>query len=236
MSNTTNTNSILLIADAPILNPSETIVYECLSVDYTVYLNTLLLSNWVEILSDLNENFTTTFFFNEMDKEFLPKYLLPSNIDIVFYKLNQLFEFTEHFFKNKSDATLKTLFLFHNSMGLNQGNIFRIFNLIQPDEPTIVIGKSEQDKIVSICTSEVNRKLINPIFKIGRIYSQYLNSISRAEIFIHTLDNFLSINDFQDIKKLYIELSKKESLAYCSPKMHESFNDLFIEYKELLNV
>ena len=63
-----------------------------------------------------------------------------------------------------------------------------------------------------------------------------LSLISSKDIFIHTLDNFLSINDFEDIKKLYIELSKKESLSYCSQNMHESFNDLFIEYKELLNV
>jgi hypothetical protein len=78
--------------------------------------------------------------------------------------------------------------------------------------------------------------LINPLFTNNRKYSDYLKAISNKDFFIHTLEGFFSVDDFEDIKKLYIELSKKESLSYCSQKMHESFNDLFIEYKELLNV
>ena len=41
-------------------------------------------------------------------------------------------------------------------------------------------------------------------------------------------------SDIQDFKTLYKELSKKESLIYCSQNMHEKFTHLFIEYKELL--
>ena len=78
--------------------------------------------------------------------------------------------------------------------------------------------------------------MVDHIFLAERKFGKFLSSISSKDIFIHSLDNILSINDFEDIKKLYIELSKKESLSYCSQKMHESFNDLFIEYKELLNV
>ncbi len=128
------------------------------------------------------------------------------------------------------------MILFYNSIGIKRNDILRAFNLIQSDEPSLVIGKSGQDKIVFTCTSGIDEDLLDPIFTTKRKYSKYLSSISNQDLFIHTLDNFLSIDDFEDIKKLYIELSKKESLSYCSPKMHESFNDLFIEYKELLNV
>ena len=128
------------------------------------------------------------------------------------------------------------MILFYNSIGMTRSDIFRAFDLIQSDEPSIVIGKSNQDRIVFTCTPGVDKDLLDHIFLTKRKYSKYLTSISRNDLFIHTLDNFLSIDDFEDIKKLYIELSKKESLSYCSKKMHESFNDLFIEYKDLLNV
>ena len=144
-------------------------------------------------------------------------------------------KFSQHFGKYTSGNTSKTLLLFYNSLGLTQDDINRVFDLIQSDEPSIVIGKSVRDQIVFICTSGNDLNLIDQLFQAERKYNKYLKSISNKDIFIHTLENFLAINDFEDIKKLYIELSKKESLSYCSQKIHESFNDLFIEYKELLN-
>lgn len=236
MNKTTNKNSIIIIAEGSILNPLEIIVYQNLSANYSVFLNTLLFSNWVEILSEIQNDFEIITFLDYRDKEFLPKYFLPFDTKTIFYNPPQLSDLTENVIKNISTGSLKNMVLFYNSIGIKRNDILRAFNLIQSDEPSMIIGKSSQDKIVFTCTSGVDENLINPIFKVDRIYSKYLNSISSKDLFIHTLDNFLSINDFEDIKKLYIELSKKESLSYCSPKMHESFNDLFIEYKELLNV
>jgi len=236
LNKTTNKNSIIIIAEGSILNPLEIIVYQNLSANYSVFLNTLLFSNWVEILSEIQNDFEIITFLDYRDKEFLPKYFLPFDTKTIFYNPPQLSDLTENVIKNISTGSLKNMVLFYNSIGIKRNDILRAFNLIQSDEPSMIIGKSSQDKIVFTCTSGVDENLINPIFKVDRIYSKYLNSISSKDLFIHTLDNFLSINDFEDIKKLYIELSKKESLSYCSPKMHESFNDLFIEYKELLNV
>ena len=236
MNNTTNKNSIIIIAETTILNPAEIQVYQNLSVNYSVFLNTLLFSNWVEILSEFQEDFEIITFLHEEDEEFLPKYFLPFDTKTIFYKKSQLSELTEYIINNISASNLKNVILFYNSIGIKRNDILRAFNLIQADEPSLVIGKSGQDKIVFTCTSGIDEDLLDPIFTTKRKYSKYLSSISNQDLFIHTLDNFLSIDDFEDIKKLYIELSKKESLSYCSPKMHESFNDLFIEYKELLNV
>lgn len=236
MNKTTNKNSIIIIAEGSILNPLEIIVYQNLSANYSVFLNTLLFSNWVEILSEIQNDFEIITFLDYRDKEFLPKYFLPFDTKTIFYNPPQLSDLTENVIKNISTGSLKNMVLFYNSIGIKRNDILRAFNLIQSDEPSMIIGKSSQDKIVFTCTSGVDEDLLDPIFSTKRIYNKYLNSISSKDLFIHTLDNFLSINDFEDIKKLYIELSKKESLSYCSPKMHESFNDLFIEYKELLNV
>ncbi len=235
MNNTTNKNSIIVIAETAILNPIEIDVYQNLSVNYSVFLNTLLFSNWVEILSEIRNDFEIITFLNEKDKEFLPKYFLPFDTKTIFYNQSQLSDLTNYIVGNTLSGSLKNMILFYNSIGINRNDISRAFNLIQSDEPSMVIGKSNQDRIVFTCTSGVDQDLLDPIFITKRKYSKYLSSISSKDLFIHTLDNFLLIDDFEDIKKLYIELSKKESLSYCSQKMHESFNDLFIEYKDLLN-
>lgn len=218
------------------INPSEIIPYENLSVNYSVFLNTLLFSNWVEILSENSNNFEIITLLNEKDKEYLPKYFLPHDTVTIFYSEASLVDITEYLIRQTPYINSKNIILFYNSIGLNQNDILRIFNLIQTDEPSIAIGKSFKDKIVLTCTNSIDKDLINPLFTHNRKYSDYLKAISNKDFFIHTLEGFSSVDDFEDIKKLYIELSKKESLSYCSQKMHESFNDLFIEYKELLNV
>lgn len=236
MNNTANKNSIIIIAESAILNPTEINVYQNLSVNYSVFLNTLLFSNWVEILSEIRDDFEIITFLNEKDKEFLPKYFLPSGTKTIFDNQSQISDLSEIVTKNISKGSMKNMTLFYNSIGITKRDIFRAFNLIQSDEPSMVIGKSDQDKIVFTCTSGIDVDIFHPIFEAEKKFSKYLNLISSKDLFIHSLDNFLSIDDFEDVKKLYIELSKKESLSYCSQKMHESFNDLFIEYKELLNV
>jgi hypothetical protein len=234
LNKTTNKNSIIIIAESSILNPAEIEAYQNLSVNYSVFLNTLLFSNWVEILTEVRTDFEIITILNEKDKEFLPKYFLPFDTRTIFYSQSQLSDLTDYIASNTSSGILKNMMLFYNSIGMTRKDIFRAFNLIQSDEPSMVIGKSGHDKIIFTCTSGVDEDLLDPIFTTKRKYSKYLSSISK-DLFIHTLDNFLSIDDFEDIKKLYIELSKKESLSYCSQKLHESFNDLFIEYKDLLN-
>lgn len=236
MNNVENKNSIIIIADNPILNPAKTLVYQNLSVNYSVYLNTLLFSNWVELLTPVKDQFGIIYFVDKNDEDYLPKYFIPENTAAIFYDREQLRKFSEQIVKYSSGSNSKILILFNNSIGLTGKDITRIFNLIQSDEQSIVIGKSAKDQIVFICISGTDIDLVDHIFLAERKFNKFLSSINSKDIFIHSLDNILSINDFEDIKKLYIELSKKESLSYCSQKMHESFNDLFIEYKELLNV
>ena len=236
MSNTPSKNSVIIVADAPIINPKEIKSYPNLSVNYSVYLNTLLYSNWLEIFSDIKEQVEIFTLLNEKDLEYIPKYFLPDEAHTITYNEPQLTNLSEHLVKQSLPINSKTLVLFYNSIGLRQSDILRIFSLIQADEPIIVLGKSVPDKIILACSYGLDKELIDPIIITNRKYDNFLNFISSKDIFIHTLDGFLSIDNFEDIKKLYIELSKKDSLSYCNQKMHENFNDLFIEYKDLLNV
>jgi len=201
-----------------------------------VYLNTLLYSNWIEIFSGIKEQVEIFTLLNEKDMEYIPKYFLPDEAHTIIYNEPRIINLSKYLHHQALTINSKMLVLFYNSIGLSLNDFSRIFNLIQTEEPSLVIGKSVHDKIILSCSYGFDEELINPIITANRIYANYLNSISSKDIFIHTLDGYLSIDNFEDIKKLYIELSKKESLSYCSQKMHENFNDLFIEYKELLNV
>ncbi len=228
---------ILIIADSPILNPREIIPYPNLSTNYSVYLNTLLFSNWMDIFSAANSQIEISTYLSEKDKEYIPKYLLPSGSNAIFYQDDSFQKnLAERILHQSSTNNFKILVLSFNSIGIKMDEIQRIFSLIQTDEPSVVIGKSESHKINCICAKSSDVELFDLLIKSKRNYDDYLQLVSNKDYFIHSVRNFLSIDNFEDIKKLYIELSKKESLSYCSPKMHESFNDLFIEYKELLNV
>ncbi len=66
-------------------------------------------------------------------------------------------------------------------------------------------------------------------------YDTFLLEAGKSDLFLNTLNGFQLIENFSDFKNLYIELSKKESLSYCSQQMHERFTNLFIEYKDLLD-
>jgi len=228
-------NSVIIISEKPLLNPAKIKIYPNLSINYSIYLNTLLFSNWVELLSSLNEECEIVFFLDKNDEEYLSNHFVSHNTKTIFYTDLQNENFSEQVSKYLSGDISKTLILFNNSIGMTRNDIFRIFNLIQSDEQSIAIGKSRKDQVVFICTARADLELVNHIFLSQRSYTKYLKSISAQDIFIQAFKNILSLNDFEDIKNLYIELSKKESLSYCSPKMHESFNDLFIEYKDLLN-
>lgn len=231
-----NKDTVIIIAASAILNPKEIKPYDNISVNYSVYLNTLLYSNWLEIFKNIGEQYQIIALLSEIDREFLPKYFIPPEIQQIFYKETPLKNLTDFLNNQSSVINSKTLVLFYNSMGIKQSDISRVFNLNQIEESSIIIGRSVRGNIVFACTYGLDKDIFDPLLIINRKYDEYLSLISSKDIFIHTLDNFLSIDDFEDIKKLYIELSKKESLSYCSQNMHESFNDLFIEYKELLNV
>jgi len=231
-----NKKTVILLADSPILNPTVIKPFQYLSTEYSIYLNSLLITNWIEIINALGTEINQVILLSEQDKEYIPKNFLPDYSNIIFYKGARLEYIQEDLIKTQIINDSKVLLIFHNSIGLKQSDFFRVFNLIHSEDTSLVIAKSNYDKVIMTCSYEIDRELIDPLFTSKRNFQTYLNYISNKDIFIHTLDGFLSINDFEDIKKLYIELSKKESLSYCSPKMHESFNDLFVEYKEKLNV
>lgn len=227
--------TLIILAESPILNPTIIQPISNLSISYNIYLHSLLYINWLEILLAIKEHFNIIGVLNEKDKEYLPKDFFHPEFQNLFYD-QDLKHFLDEILLQPSLNDSKILLIFHNSIGFKPGDIERFFNLVQTDESSVVIAKSNRNKILAACTYNPDKEFIDQLLDSDRDYNKFLNYIGSKDVFMHTIEGFLSVDDFEDIKKLYIELSKKESLSYCSQKMHESFNDLFVEYKELLNV
>ena len=229
-----NKNSIIVLCESPIFNPTVVNLFPNLNIQYSVYLNTLLISNWIETFTR-SDNFNIVLIINKADEEFIPHSLIPGNYKIIFYNGLEGIGNLASLLNEGNDNNAKILLLYYNSIGLKESDIQRTFELVNQEEASIAVGKSNKDKLIFNCSFANDHELIDSFLNAKRDFKIYLNKISNGDFFIHAMDRFYSIDDFEDIKKLYIELSKKESLAYCSQKMHENFNDLFIEYKDLLN-
>ena len=110
----------------------------------------------------------------------------------------------------------------------------KMFDLLSIEDDSLVIGKSITNKVPFIGFNNIDRKLMIKLFEVKFDYEKFLLEAGKRELFINTLDGFQLIEGFEDLKNLYLELSKKESESYCSQESHERFTNLFIEYRDLL--
>jgi hypothetical protein len=230
-----NKNSIILIAHKPIFNPEKIKVFEYLNAHYSVYLNSLLYLNWIDIFSSIKEDIDYYFTLNGKDKDFIPKNLMPDYGNLILFESESCRILQNIIKKLQHGMYKKQIFIFFNSIKIAKKDVVKTFELLSIDDRAIVFGKSESEQIAYLGTNITDEKFLNNLYLENITYDKLLNKLSKEDIFIQTIDNFLSIINFNDIKKLYIELSKKESLSFCSENMHERFNDLFVEYKDLLN-
>ncbi len=122
-------------------------------------------------------------------------------------------------------------------MGITKELIEKALDQLAIEDEAIVIGRTIENYISFIGFNNYNSELFNEIDWQLVDYDSFLTKACKYENFIHVLSgNFMMIKNLNDFKKLYTELSKKESLAYCSPEMHEQFTNLFIEYKEFVEM
>ncbi len=136
----------------------------------------------------------------------------------------------ERFFGNY----INNLVVFGPSIGFTPGEIDRAMNLLSMNDEAVVLGKSFNEEVVFIGFNSYNQELFDSIDGSGGNFDRILADVNRHENFIHIMGNYQFIKDLEDFKRLYAELSKKESWAYCNQQMHEQFTQLFIEYKGLL--
>lgn len=225
---------VYLISSGPAFDESSVVPVDPLNTGDTAYLNGSLVLNNNEILSALPKNVRLVYCFDERDGAQLSSPLTESRADIVFRNSEDIFSSVKGLTEKYIEDFGAQLFIFSNSIGFSVSDVKKALNLLTLEDETIVVGKSVNDKISFIGFNSFNQALLKQIDWYGQDYDHILRSIGQFDEFLYVLETFMTVKTSDDFKLLYKELSKKESLEYCSQEMHERFTHLFIEYKELL--
>ena len=229
-----NKKSVCLYSAHPVFNIKFVPIFENLDQKNSVYLYTLLLSNYLDLIHKIELRADFMCFLDERDKEFIPKNYLPENFKLYYYYPGEKESFDRELIINQSANYSKSVLINCNSIGVSESTINKIFNLLSSEDESIVIGRTTKNTLAFMGFNRYDDEL-NTGFQTALFdYDKFLVSISSKNHFLTVLDGFLALNDFDDFRELYFRLSKKDSLAYCSEVMHEKFNNIFIEYKERL--
>ncbi len=122
-----------------------------------------------------------------------------------------------------------------NVVNLSASDIDKYLNLLGVDEKTILISKSSSaDKISVFGFCGYTEELLRFFIESELSIQKFLGFNESCEYYITLAKDLFEVEDINDFKKLYIDLSQKASLEYCSQEMHERFTHLFVEYKDLL--
>ena len=228
-------NCIYIFCLHPVFNGEAIAKFQNLSLQDSNLLYSHLLENFIEIFTNTDLDFELVFCFNEKDENYIPGDFFPDE-SIMFFNTSEnnnsnLEQLARNYFSNFENNIL----IRADVIGISEITIQKIFNLLAIEDDVLVIGKSTNKKVVLLAFNNLEINLFDEMFSTTLEYDSFLIEAGKRDLFLNTINGFQLIENFSDFKNLYIELSKKESLAYCSELMHERFTNLFIEYKDLLN-
>jgi hypothetical protein len=227
-------SSIYLFPMHSIFAPEHTPPFESFDIEHSSLLYSALTENYKEIFESFEGKLNSVFVFDEKDKDHLSDEFKDERINLFFgdtsEKTIMLKNLADKYFNNYGN----NLIIFSNSICLAPNDIQQALNLLSINDEAMVIGKTSAGGVTFLGFNSFNHELFSEIDWNNFNYDNFLLYTSKHEHFLHVIDNFLVVRNIDDFKELYKELSKKESLAYCSQNMHEKFTHLFIEYKDLL--
>lgn len=225
-------SAIYIIALTPHFNKEAVIQFNKFDKEYSSYLHSSLMLNHNELLKNFKSILPVVYFIDEKDKDFLPVEFHDSKI--IFRESGNPNLITNILREKYFSATNKNLIILSNSIGFTSAIIKKIFDLLLVEDNVVVIGKAYNNKVSFIGFNSNQLEIFQGINWCKPDFDSLLAKACKGENYIYVLENFMIMNDAEDFKLLYNELSKKESLSYCSHSMHERFTNLFIEYKDLL--
>ncbi len=225
---------IYIYSGHPIFNPDSVTIFENLSSADSSFLYTSLIENTIEILTGLSSGIEIIYSLDIEDNDNIPLNFFPQNSKIFFATTGNTAYNLDVLDQNYFSLYENNIFIRSNTIGVSQQNINKVFDLLSFEDNTLVIGKSKNNKIPFIGFNKISRKLMLKLFEINFDYEKFLLEAGKSEMYINTLENFQQIENFEDFRNLYFELSEKESESYCSQESHERFTNLFIEYRDLL--
>lgn len=228
-------SSIYLFPLHPVYNPEKTPFFESFSRENSVLFHSSLYDNFREVFEPFASRINIVYVFDDSDKEYLPEIYLKEGAEIFTgdteKKSSLVRSLGDKYFKQFSN----NIVFFANAIGITPADIEKVLNILSIEDEIFMVGKTSKEDITSMGFNSFNGQLFEEINWYDFKYSSLLRLTASHDHFLHVLTtDHQVIKELDDFRTLYKELSKKDSLAYCSPIMHERFTHLFIEYKELL--
>lgn len=224
---------ICVLSPDPLFSGSIGFLPEFSKNDSNLFYSTLFLNHY-EVLLKAQSDFDIYFILNENDQNNLPYEMNLIKEKCLFFNITEINfffkELNEKYFMNY----LNNLIIYTNSIGITPSDIKKAIDFLAIDDETIVLGKSATDKIIFFGFNTFNPAITEGLDSSAKDFSRLLLKVCKEDNYLQVFGDFLSIDNLDDFKKLYSELSKKESINYCSTAMHERFTHLFVEYKDLL--
>jgi hypothetical protein len=227
-------SGIYLVSMRPVFDQNAITPVGKLDADNTSQLFANLILNHKENLDKIINYTSVTYCFSETDKNYLPDELAKNGSMNVFGNTKNSFQNIKNIIDKFFVSTNINLIVFANSIGVSSVDLKKILDLLTLEANAVVIGKTIKGRVSLIGFNYLNNDLIREINWDNIEFENLLRKVNKYDNFVYVWDNSLLINSVEDFKLLYSELSKKESLEYCSQQMHEKFTHIFIEYRELL--
>lgn len=227
-------SSIYLLPLHPVYNPEKTPSFESFDRENSILFYSSLYENFREVFEPFANKINIVYVFDESDKDFLPGYYKKEEIEIftgdIDKKSSMFRSLSEKYFNKFSN----NLVLFSDAIGICPADIEKMLNILSLEDEVFVVEKTAKEEITLLGFNSFNRLMFEEINWYDFNYNSLLRLTASHDHFLHVLTDHLVIKTLDDFKTLYKELSKKDSLAYCSHNMHDKFTHLFVEYKELL--
>ena len=227
-------SGIYLVSMRPVFDQNSITPIGKLDADNTSHLFANLILNHKENLDGIINYSSVTYCFSDTDKNYLPVDFANNGSMNVFGNTKDPYQNIKNIVDKFFVSTSINLIVFANSIGVSSADLRKILDLLTLEADAVVIGKTIKGRVSLIGFNYLNNDLIREINWDNIGFENLLHQVTKYDNFVYVWENSLLINSGEDFKSLYSELSKKESLEYCSQQMHEKFTQIFIEYKELL--
>lgn len=195
-----------------------------LNDEFVSHLHKTLTNNNLEIIKNFLN--TETLYINSTNQ--LPFhenfYVLNESLNVVNIELEDEIE-------RIASQSKYNFFINPCGFGLNEEMFEKIFTLLEVEDDVTVYFEAD-DFVTLLAFNSFDKSFLSLMS--SRRKKEFKNFLATEKL-LFRFDNFRLIKRFEDIKNLYRFLSKKESVPFCSQKIHEEFTQIFIEYKEFLN-
>jgi hypothetical protein len=222
-------SAIYLVPPAPVFNKEAVGTFELMDKEHSCFLQSSLYMNNVEVIDKLKDHYKCFFCLSNDDQQDIPSPLLSSAVNVSMVDTNSISLIFKQLNEKYFSSFSKNLVILSPAIGFSSADIQKVFDLLAVEDDTVVIGRASNDLISFLGFTKYHPEIFS---NIDKTYDMFLPGICRQNYFLSVVEKSMYISKWDDFKNLYTELSKKESLSYCSQKMHEQFTHLFIEYKE----